>query len=340
MEETPIPLYSTKYKNNEEEKIIKYNEYKIKKNDINLDLILCKTKENIIIRSFYYEFKFNPSDLSLLTKIKFNSLDDTYEYIKNIFEQKKVKVKNITKKMVILILNIYDNKKNKEKEIEIILNAQIINDGFIIYNIVNKCLELENKINDIKNENTKLIEENKNLKEINKNLTEKYQKIKEENIDIKQENINIKNDISIIKIQLEQLNNKNNIEINKINQLNTNYKNNENDLQKKLMKQQMLQQQMIQQQMMQQQQKMNMMSLKNENTTEFKDIINVYFEKNGGKYMLQCFLNDKIYEIIQQYRIKSNDYTSKQFLFNGRFLKENLTVKESKLFDFAPITVV
>ena len=108
MEEAPVPIFSTPKELNSSENLLESKEYKIEKDNYNYDIVIGKTKDNIIIRCLYYELKFNNNDLSTLTKIVYNSLDDSYEFIKNSFEYKKILIKDITKAKIILVINTYD----------------------------------------------------------------------------------------------------------------------------------------------------------------------------------------------------------------------------------------
>ena len=82
--------------------------------------IFLKLKDEIIIKCKDHQITLNINDLSILTKLIFNNIDDIYQFIINIFEQNKVKIKDkILYKSIKLILKIYI--ENMEKENEIIL---------------------------------------------------------------------------------------------------------------------------------------------------------------------------------------------------------------------------
>ena len=166
MVEAPISFYQTPEEIIAKNKLLETNEYKIGKDNKYINVLIGKTNENILIRSLYYEISFNPNDLTILTKCLCNNLDDSYELIKNTFEQKKVYIKDINKNMIKLIFIIYDLIKRKEKDIEICLMAQFKNEEYIIHNIINKYNELEQELNNIKIEYKNIKEENNSLKNI------------------------------------------------------------------------------------------------------------------------------------------------------------------------------
>lgn len=203
MQEAPISFYQTPEEIITKEKLLESNEFKIKKDNNLINIIIGRTKESIIIRSLYYEIKFYPNDLTILTKFICNSLEESYELIKNSFEQNKIQIKDITKSMIKLVILFYDLIKRKEREVEICLMAQFKNEEYIIYNIINKCSELEQDLNNLKNN---------------------YKDISEENNQIKEENIKLKNDVISIKSENENMRKENIIIINKINDENSKLK--------------------------------------------------------------------------------------------------------------------
>ena len=168
------------------ENLIESNIYKIKKNDTFYDILVGKTKDFFIIRTLYYEIKLSQKDLSKLTNIKFNPLDDPYEFVRKSFEQNKVIIKDISKTIIILVLNQENNLNKEKKEIEIRLMAQLKDEKNILLNLINKNFEL--------------IEDNKKL-------DEKYNNLKDENEKLKEENLKIKKDITNIKLEIDKIKN-------------------------------------------------------------------------------------------------------------------------------------
>ena len=161
----------TPYENvDSEEEIIVKKEYKIKSLSNIVKIIIAKTKSNIIIRSSYYELKYNINDLSILTKIKFNSINEAYEFIDNIFNQNKYYIKEISSDKIILIINIYDKYKEKEKKIELYLTENFDNKNYLIKELFNKYNKIENELDVIKNDNMNTKLENNKLKQDNNNL--------------------------------------------------------------------------------------------------------------------------------------------------------------------------
>ena len=60
----------------------------------------------------------------------------------------------------------------------------------------------------------------------------------------------------------------------------------------------------------------NLNNLENANQ---KYVLNIKFEQlySGNKYLVQCFDNDRICDVIEMYRKKANDYNDNFFIFNN-----------------------
>ena len=125
-------------KDNKYENLLDYEEYYLIKEKVKYIFIIGKHSNDIIIKCKKYELILNNNDLSLLTNSIFNTINDSFLFIINIFKENKVIIKDIIiNKTITLLLNIYIN--NKTKDIEMIL----------LYNKKNKYLiinELNNKL--------------------------------------------------------------------------------------------------------------------------------------------------------------------------------------------------
>ena len=218
------PFIKTPFENaDREEEIIIKKEYKIRCLSNIVKIIIAKTKHNIFIRSSYYELKYNINDLSILTKIKFNSIDEAYEFIDNIFTQNKYYIKEISSDKIILIINTYDVIKGKEKSIELYLTENFDNKNYLIKELFNKYNKIENEIDIIKKDNKITKEENNKLKQDNINL--KYE------IELMKNNINNQNNqIGGLQKQIMNMINQMQQQINNIMQIINNMKNEFNSL--------------------------------------------------------------------------------------------------------------
>ena len=149
------------YKNEKEddirfEKIYGYQEYYLIKENNAFKIIIEKTSNNIIIKCRNYEIKFNNRDLSLLTKVEFKTIDDSYDFINNIFEENKVIIQEIKNYYFIkLILKIHIN--HEEKNIEITLLRNDKSEIFTLNEIIYNYKELLNDVNILK-EKYKILE--------------------------------------------------------------------------------------------------------------------------------------------------------------------------------------
>ena len=110
-------MTSTK-KVEEEESLDDYEKYYLISQNYSHKFIIGKTKTSIIVKCKKYEVKLNNDLLSTLTKSIIDTIDESYEFIINIFEEQKAFIKNIElNKSITLTLKVYIH--NKEKDIEI-----------------------------------------------------------------------------------------------------------------------------------------------------------------------------------------------------------------------------
>ena len=165
----------------ENEEILSKKEFKIKYFSDYINIIIYKTKNNIIIRSSYYELKLSLEDLSLLTKTIYKSIDESFEFINNIFINDKFKIKEINLNEIKIIIITYDVIKGKDKEIELCLKENFNNTNYLIKELFNKYKELEKEIINEKNNNQKLFEENNIIKNENINMKKEIEIIKNNN---------------------------------------------------------------------------------------------------------------------------------------------------------------
>ena len=180
--------------NENEESVLEDKKYELVKDDKLYEINICKMKDKIYLKHFYYEIKLNAEELSQIFKIILSSIDEAYKYITNIFNKNKVKIKEILNEDKIkLIINIYDEINENTKEIEIDLIHNTKNKDYIIIDYVNKYNNLEKEVILLKNEF--IILKEKVMKSINqKNKNNKKNDDEEKNIE-NQKEINNQNEI-------------------------------------------------------------------------------------------------------------------------------------------------
>ena len=120
--------------------------YLIKENNV-YKIKIQKRKNEIIINCKNYSIQYNNNDLQILTKSVFHTIDESYNFITNIFEENKAIIKEIIiHKKIILLLKI----NNKENSFEMILvYNKYYQENKNIFNIFD---ELKKDINNFKNE--------------------------------------------------------------------------------------------------------------------------------------------------------------------------------------------
>jgi len=94
-------------------KLIKYKEYQLIKENYKFNILIGKSQNDIIIRIGDYENILNNNDISL----KLDTIDDLYDFFINIFNQKMAIIKQlIINEEIVLLLKV-----EREEELEIIL---------------------------------------------------------------------------------------------------------------------------------------------------------------------------------------------------------------------------
>jgi len=193
-------------KNNTPKLLIK-KEFKLKYLSDNYEIIIGKSKNNIIIQSSLYELKLNREDLSILTKAIFNSIDDSFEFIENIFNQKKSYIKDISSEEMKIIIKTFDIIKEKEKEIELNLMKNLDKKNGIIKDLINKFSKMEKEIKELKDDNKKMKKENTQLNQTITNLEMEINTMKKNQ---NNEMVKLQNQIMNISNMVNQIQLKNN----------------------------------------------------------------------------------------------------------------------------------
>ena len=111
---------------------LEFQEYFLLNNNTIYKLEITKRKNEIIINYKKYSISFNNAEFEEITRLRYESIDKAYAHIINLFDEGKVKIKNINKKEMILILD-------KDK-IELILTYSESNKN---NNLINKLCTLK-----------------------------------------------------------------------------------------------------------------------------------------------------------------------------------------------------
>ena len=184
-----IPNKSNLNENNIFEDLLRYEEYYLIKENFGYKFIIGKNSSDIIIKCKNYLITFNNNDLSLLTKLELETIDEAFFFIIKIFEENRVIIKDIDiNKTITLLLNIYIH--NKPTEIEVLLLYKNNNKDLIINELNNNYNNLKEDINNEFNTLQKDNQSNENkinvkikmikikIDEINKYFNKLYENIK------------------------------------------------------------------------------------------------------------------------------------------------------------------
>ena len=73
-----------------------YQEFFILNNNSIIKITLCKTNQEIIIKSNNYEIKLNHENMEKLLQMKFDNIEKEYIFLINLFQLNSVMIKDIT----------------------------------------------------------------------------------------------------------------------------------------------------------------------------------------------------------------------------------------------------
>ena len=164
---------------------IEISEYFLKKGNIPFTVFIAKSRYYVLIKTISYEIKLTPNEFSMTAKQLFKSIDEIFLFLKNIFEQKNVAIKDINNRVLKLILAT--NVQGGIKHIELLLYTQNNVNDFIFNDLFMKYVRVEENLKQLVEKNNKLLEENN--------------KIKEDNISFKQDIVKLKSDMNLLQIQ-------------------------------------------------------------------------------------------------------------------------------------------
>ena len=170
------------YKMINNENKFEYQEFFILNNNSVIKITICKTNQEIIIKSNNYELRLNHENIEKLMQMKFDSIEQEYNFLINIFQLNSVMIKDIivNKSMTFNFI-----KDGKIKEIILLYNNESQNIFQHVFN--SEFNKLQNDISQIKKDLQEMLnipqKNNKNL-----NLDKKNENKKEE-IDFNSDNI-------------------------------------------------------------------------------------------------------------------------------------------------------
>ena len=149
---------------NKEDKF-EYQEFFLMNNNSIIKIIICKTNQEIIIKSNNYEVKLNQHNIENLMQTKFESIEKVYNFFLNLFQLNSIMIKEIiiNKSMTLTFIQ-----NGKIKEIILLYNSNSKN--ITHYELNSEFKNLFNDIAQIKNdihEMSKIINSNQNKKEDN-----------------------------------------------------------------------------------------------------------------------------------------------------------------------------
>ena len=149
---------------NKEDKF-EYQEFFLMNNNSIIKIIICKTNQEIIIKSNNYEVKLNQHNIENLMQTKFESIEKVYNFFLDLFQLNSIMIKEIIINKTMTLTFIQNG---KIKEIILLYNSDSKN--ITHYELNSEFKNLFNDIAQIKNEvheMSKIINSNQNKKEDN-----------------------------------------------------------------------------------------------------------------------------------------------------------------------------
>ena len=332
-----------------EDELLIQKEYITKYKSDLIKIMIGKTKDNIFIRSTYYELKLNIDYLSSLTKTIYKSIDEAFEFIEKIFNENKYKIKEKSSKSIKLIITIFEINASysiikTENDIELILLGNFENQNILIKELFDKYINIEKEIYEIKNDNKLLKEENDKLKQNNNNIKMEIEMIinnnKNEILGIQMQNMNMIqeqiNNLIVIISGIEQRINM--ISNNNLNFVGQNNFNNFNPMNNIFNFNHYNLNEMSQYNFNSMNNNLNMNGdkLSDNNRLKFASFI-----FPGGCSVCVLFKDDDLIStIIERFRLKT-DYFNKyiRFIFNEKIINPNYTAKEIGLSENSKIYI-
>ena len=159
--------------------ILDKREYKLTKDDITYNISINKTDELLLIRCLRYEIKLTINDLTKLTKIFLDNLNDGFKFLLDIFENDKVIIEEVEKNKMIKLKFIIFDFAGRENLIEIELLYNSKNKEFELEELTAKCESYEKEISNLKSEISELKKEIINFNTLKNELSELKSLIKE-----------------------------------------------------------------------------------------------------------------------------------------------------------------
>ena len=149
-----------------------YQEYFIFHNNSIVKFTICKTNQEIMIKSNNYEVKLNHQNIENLINMKFDNIEKDYNYILNLFQQNSIMIKDIiiNKSMILSfiqngkmreIILLYNNESKSSTHYEL---------NYEFKNLMNDIAQIKKDVHDIHNAiHNNNININQNNNNINKN---------------------------------------------------------------------------------------------------------------------------------------------------------------------------
>ena len=133
--------------NNFTENLLDSEEFQIFQNNYTFLVLIGRTNNFVTVKSSNYSTNLNVNDISIISGQNFMSTNDLYNFIINIFKNKRIQI-NLVNNEMNLNLSFYNN--NQLKSFQLTMGYSNNNTDYFINHLFNKLTKLETENNALK----------------------------------------------------------------------------------------------------------------------------------------------------------------------------------------------
>ena len=136
--------------NNFTENLLDSEEFQIFQNNYTFLVLIGRTNNFVTVKSSNYSTNLNVNDISIISGQKFMSTNDLYNFIINIFKNKRIQINLVNNEMNEMNLNLSFYNNNQLKSFQLTMGYSNNNTDYFINHLFNKLTKLETENNALK----------------------------------------------------------------------------------------------------------------------------------------------------------------------------------------------
>ena len=177
--------------NNYIDNLLESEEIQIFQNNYIFLILIGRTNNSVIIKSSYYSANLNNNEISFISGHNFQSINELYNFIINIFKNNQVQI-NLANNEMNLKLSFFNN-NNQLKSFQITMVFSNSNTDYFINHLFNNLTKLESENNTIKMNYQNLFQNYQTLYQELNQIKSQMQLIQNNNINFNNNNNSIMN---------------------------------------------------------------------------------------------------------------------------------------------------